>query len=99
MGPEQRTAHAAVEVSHAVVRSEAYNECLANQAEVLFRADAGEGLTMWHPNSSAAADQLTVVVAGSDTDRRASAPDYLLRPQRPGSCHAQIASRNGLIVG
>jgi DNA-binding CsgD family transcriptional regulator len=61
---EQRIAHTALEVSYAVMRAEDYRECLVSQAYLLFRADAGVGLTC-RPSNSAAADQLTVVIAGA----------------------------------
>jgi DNA-binding CsgD family transcriptional regulator len=61
---EQRIAHTAIEVSYAVMRAEDYREYLVSQVYLLFGADAGVGLTC-RPSSSAAADQLTAVIAGA----------------------------------
>jgi len=62
---EQRIAHTAIEVSYAVMRAEDYCEYLVNQTYLLLGADAGVGLTTWRPNSSVAADQFSILVAGA----------------------------------
>jgi DNA-binding CsgD family transcriptional regulator len=62
---KQRIASTAVELSYAVVRAEDYREHLVDQVHLLFRADAGAGLTRWRPNSPDEEDELAVVVAGA----------------------------------
>ena len=61
----QRIAHTAIDISYAAARAEDYSEYLVSQVYRLFGADAGAGLTTWRLNSAAAADQLTVVAAGT----------------------------------
>ena len=46
------------------MRAEDYSEYLVSQVHLLFDADAGAGLTAWRLISTAAGDQVTVVVAG-----------------------------------
>src|SRR3954447_11887088 len=61
---EQRIAHTALEVSHAIMRGEDYGEYLLDPLYRLFDADAGAGLITRRPMSPAAASQLTVAAAG-----------------------------------
>src|SRR5690349_18567083 len=61
---QQRIAQTALDVSYAVARGDEYSQYLADQAEVLFAADAGVGLTSWCLDGSADVDQFSVVVAG-----------------------------------
>jgi DNA-binding CsgD family transcriptional regulator len=61
---EQRIARTAIEVSHAAARGEDFGQYLADQAQTLFSADAGTGLTRWCPDSSADFEQIRVVVSG-----------------------------------
>jgi len=77
----QRIAHTAIEVSYAVMRAEDYREHLVNEAYLLFGADAGVGLTC-RPSNPAAADQLTVVIAGApplSSEQRVGAQPFASR--------------------
>jgi DNA-binding CsgD family transcriptional regulator len=80
---QQRVARTALEVSHAVIRSEDVREYLVGQAHMLFAADAGAGLTTWRHDGSSPADPLSVVVAGAPP----LPPDVVLRARAVAGRH------------